>query len=223
MTERGAINLMPDLEAVGDLLEFDLELAGRHQGPIPIITSPPEKTWIWSDLHLADRGVLFAFDRPFRDVRRMNRHLLHQWRSRVRADDTIICLGDVAHPDAWNDRRLVLDIQNCPGERVLILGNHDLEREALREAGFTAQYSLAVCATDPPLVLSHYPLHHLPVGAMNAHGHLHNQFEPTAWHINLAVEGTGLATVDAETGQRELHRCAASETKSCRSKRRRAS
>ena len=85
----------------------------------------------------------------------------------------------------------MLDIQNCPGERVLILGNHDLDREALREAGFTTQCSLALCATDPPpLVLSHYPLHHLPVGAMNVHGHLHNQFEPTAWHINLAVEGT---------------------------------
>ena len=41
-------------------------------------------------------------------------------------DDTIICLGDVAHPDAWRDRRLVLDIRDCPGKRVLVLGNHDL-------------------------------------------------------------------------------------------------
>ena len=69
----------------------------------------------------------------------MNRHLLREWRSRVRSEDTIICLGDVAHPDAWDDRRLVLDIQNCPGERVLILGNHDLDREALREVGFRTQ------------------------------------------------------------------------------------
>ena len=60
---------MPDLEVVHDLLEFDLEQTGGHQGPIPILTSPPEKTWIWSDLHLADRGVLFAFDRPFHDSR----------------------------------------------------------------------------------------------------------------------------------------------------------
>ena len=180
---------MPDLEVVRDLLEFDLELAGSHQGPIPVITSPPEKTWIWSDLHLGDRSVLFAFDRPFHDVDRMNGGAAYG------SDDTIICLGDVAHPDAWDDRRLVLDIQNCPGERVLILGNHDLDREALREAGFTTQYSLALCATDPPLVLSHYPLHHLPVGAMNVHGHLHNQFEPTAWHINLAVEGIDYSSV----------------------------
>ena len=186
---------MPDLEVIHDLLEFDLEQTGSHPGRIPILTSPPEKTWIWSDLHLADRGVLFAFDRPFHDVERMNRHLLREWTSRVRSDDTLICLGDVAHPDAWDDRRLVLDIRNCPGERVLILGNHDRNRDALREAGFTTQYSVAVCATDPPLVLSHYPLHHLPVGAMNVHGHLHNRFEPTAWHINLTVEGTGYSPV----------------------------
>ncbi len=89
----------------------------------------------------------------------------------------------------------MLDIQNCPGERILILGNHDLDREALREAGFTTQYSLAVCATDPPLVLSHYPLDHLQVGTMNAHGYLHNQFEPTAWHINFAVERDGYSPV----------------------------
>lgn len=89
----------------------------------------------------------------------------------------------------------MLDIRNCPGERVLILGNHDRNRDALRAAGFTKQYALAVCATDPPLVLSHYPLHHLPAGTMNVHGHLHNQFEPIAWHSNPAVEGTGYSPV----------------------------
>ena len=30
---------------------------------------------------------------------------------------------------------------------------------------------------------------------MNVHGHLHNQFEPPARHINLAVEGTGYSPV----------------------------
>ena len=37
----------------------------------------------------------------------MNHHLLREWTRRVHADDTIICLGDVAHLDAWRDRRLV--------------------------------------------------------------------------------------------------------------------
>ena len=181
---------MPDIEDLRDLWESDLELAGSDQGAIPIITTPPERTWVWSDLHLGDRGVLQAFDRPFRDVDQMDRHMLREWRRRVRRGDTIICLGDVAHPDAWRNRRLVLDMQECPGERVLVLGNHDRDRDALREAGFASQCTLAMYAGDPPLALSHYPLGRIPVGAVNLHGHLHEGTEPTTRHINLAVERT---------------------------------
>ena len=104
-SDRSAVTnwVMPDVEDLRALWEIDLELAGSDQGPIPIITTVAEKTWVWSDLHLGDRGALQAFDRPFGDVDQMNRHLLREWRRRVRSDDTIICLGDVAHP---NDRAL---------------------------------------------------------------------------------------------------------------------
>ena len=37
------------------------------QASIPILDTPPEETWIWSDLHLADRSA-FSWDRPFGDV-----------------------------------------------------------------------------------------------------------------------------------------------------------
>ena len=30
--------------------------------------------------------------------------------------------GHVAHPDAWHNRRTVLDVRSCPGERLLVLG-----------------------------------------------------------------------------------------------------
>lgn len=66
-----------------------------------MIEVEPETTWIWSDLHLSDPGVIGAWKRPFRDVRHMDRELLAAWRGHVRDDDTIICLGDVAHPDFW--------------------------------------------------------------------------------------------------------------------------
>ena len=157
---------MPDVEDLRALWEIDLELAGSDQGPIPIITTVAEKTWVWSDLHLGDRGALQAFDRPFGDVDQMNRHVLREWRRRVRSDDTIICLGDVAHPDAWRDRRLVLDIQDCPGKRVLVLGNHDLNRAALREAGFATQQGWrppAAPARSLPLALPQTSAHRLAV------------------------------------------------------------
>ena len=183
---------MKGAEAVRDLWK-ELEPGER----IPIIETVPETTWIWSDLHLGDRSMLLAWDRPFRNVDEMNRHLLQNWSRRVGTGDTIICLGDVAHPDAWRDRRLVLDLANCPGKRLLVLGNHDTEHHALRNAGFDfdTMCRSAPCATDPPLALSHVPLRTVPPTAVNVHGHLHGAEAPTPRHINVSVEHTDYAPV----------------------------
>ena len=35
-----------------------------------------------------------------------------------------------------------------------------------------------LCATDPPLVLTHIPLLMVPAGAVNVHGHLHRAAGP---------------------------------------------
>ena len=58
----------------------------------------------------------------------MNHHLLREWRRRERSDDTIIRLDDVAHPDAWRDRRLVLEFETARVS-VLVLVNHDVDPE----------------------------------------------------------------------------------------------
>ena len=83
--------------------------------------------------------MLYSWNRPFRDVDEMNRHLLQEWSLRVREDATIICLGDVAHPNAWTDRRLMLDVRNCPGKRMLAIGNHDHDGRRLQEEGFKSR------------------------------------------------------------------------------------
>ena len=159
---------------------------------VPIISSRPERTWIWSDLHFGDRSSLKAFGRPFRDVARMNHHPIREWWDRVGAGDTIICLGDVAHPEAWRNRRLIGHIRNWPGERFLVLGNHDRDQGALERGWvFTTRSTLALCATDPPLALSHAPLGEVPPGAINIHGHPHEGTEPTTRHINVALEQVG--------------------------------
>ena len=93
-------------------------------------------------------------------------------------EDTSICLGDVAHPDTWRKRRTLLDLRNCPGRRLLGIGNHDmLNSDHLRNAGFVDQHPAALCATDPPLALTHMP------GAVNVHGHLHDADAPSARHF----------------------------------------
>ena len=44
-------------------------------------------------------------------------------------------------------------------------------------------------AGDPPLLLTHVPLLLVPHGAVNVHGHVHEQESPTPnRHINVSVE-----------------------------------
>ena len=189
---------MVDVETLRALWESELALAGWDgrdadecdQVPIPIIRSDPETSWIWSDLHVGDPSVISVFGRPFADVDAMNAFLLGEWRDRVQAGHTIICLGDVLHEDVWRNESLMNEIRSCPGERVLVLGNHDGNADGLRQLGFSVQHTLALCATDPPLALSHEPLRQVPPGAICLHGHLHEGTEPSVRHVNLSVEQT---------------------------------
>ena len=188
---RAAAPRQPAVTDVDGLIEYcraRLEVFGFGPVDIPVIDIPPERTWVWSDLHFSDPGALKVFDRPFADVAAVNHHLLAEWQRLVRPDDTIICLGDVAHPDAWLDPRLMLDLRACPGHRLLVRGNHDTRRGGLLTGGFNRQCDFALYAADPPLALSHEPLEAVPVGAVNLHGHFHEGTEPTRRHINLAVE-----------------------------------
>ena len=108
---------------------------------IPVLEVNPEQTWVWSDLHLGDNSVVFTGQRPYGSTTAMNRALLAAWRATVRHDDTIICLGDVAHPDFWSDRLHSGDLRACPGRRILIMGNHDIgQTKDLDRAGFTVRH-----------------------------------------------------------------------------------
>ena len=107
--------MAPVLEDV--LVELLVDLPA--DADVPIVASAPERTWIWSDLHLSNPSVLLGWDRPFRSVEEMNRHLVRHWRRRVCADNTIIRLGNVAHPGAWRDDRLALDLAKRPGSAIL--------------------------------------------------------------------------------------------------------
>ncbi|MYN63781.1 MAG: hypothetical protein F4X11_01930 [Acidobacteria bacterium] len=54
-------------------------------------------------------------------------------------------------------------------------------------------------AGDPPLVLTHVPLVQVPHGAVNVHGHMHEQESPTPnRHVNVSVEQTGLSARETE-------------------------
>ena len=120
----------------------------------------------------------------------MNHHCCASGAVQVRTGETIICLGDVAHPDAWRNRGTVLDVRNCPGERLLVLGNHDVD--PVNQARPLEVHRTAVTLAapgEPPLLPTHVPLLEVPHGCVNVHGHVHQKESPTRnRHINVSVE-----------------------------------
>ena len=202
--------MTPDPEAIRDLWEVDLEqedlsgaldaagvgrLAQLLRGAsIPIVDAPAETVWIWSDLHLGDQALLAVGQRPFSTTLEMDDYLLEAWRRRVGLQDLNICLGDVVHPEA--EPSTVAALRNCPGRRLLVLGNHDVgDRERLRDVGFVDQRVAVLCATDPPLALTHVPLRRVPPTAINVHGHLHGAPAPSPRHLKVSVERTDYAPI----------------------------
>ena len=124
----------------------------------------------------------------------MDDHLLEAWRRRVEDEDLIICVGDVLHPEA--QPATVSALRSCPGRRLLVLGNHDVgDRDLLRDVGFVDQRVAVLCATDPPLALTHVPLRRVPPTAINVHGHLHGAPAPSPRHLNVSVERTDYAPI----------------------------
>ena len=128
----------PAAGADGAVSEPLLQALLRELGTtaVPILRPDPGHTWIWSDLHLGDLAMVEAWNRPFRNLTHMNRALLAEWRRRIRPSDTIICLGDVAHPDAWRDHsRLQLDRSLQPFLRKLRLHFNERRHTLNEESG----------------------------------------------------------------------------------------
>ncbi len=159
---------------------------------IPVIEVDADRTWVWSDLHLDEDAVIITGQRPYNSTTAMSRALLAAWRATVKDQDTIICLGDVAHPDFWTDPRHLGDLQACPGRRILVMGNHDVgQTDELDRAGFTERHWALMLDTDPPAALTHAPLKRRPITAGNIHAHLHGAEEVSHRHANVSVERTG--------------------------------
>ena len=89
----------------------------------------------------------------------------------------------------------MLDVRNCPGERILVLDNHDHDTRGLQDAGFSTMCFAALYASNPPLALSHLPLRRVPPTAVNVHGHIHKAKAPSRRHVNVSVERTEYAPV----------------------------
>lgn len=174
------------------------------------------RTWLASDLHLGHRGLMDKGVRPLG----YEEKFLEAWRHVVRKEDTIILLGDIAFSTQsyWFSR-----LQEMPGNKVLVLGNHDRNRLPwYKKWGFEL-----VVPFDSQLVLVHeygnVLLTHIPafesvlssydntrfVGmsrrlnkifnvnhcVLNIHGHTHGSATETNQSVDVSLEAINYAPI----------------------------
>jgi len=149
-----------------------------------------ENVWVWSDLHFSHKNIINYCDRPFKDVDEMNAKLIENHNITVGKNDLTIWVGDVAFT---NDKIANEFLGKLHGDRILIVGNHDIDRKGrLKKLDFS-EIHLLYTIDDPmsPLVFTHYPMWNTPYPWINIHGHVHNtshEKENSLQHINVSVE-----------------------------------
>lgn len=166
------------------------------------------KTWLISDTHFGHKNIVKFQQRP-------ESHeviMLSEWIRAVGEDEDILHLGDVFMGKQGNPDRWASVIARLPGQKYLILGNHDTHpRELYESAGFTIipefQQDKIVFTHRPITRMDHWALIR-PEWSTNIHGHIHgsvlgqNRADPEdgyvlddKQYINLSVEVTAFRPV----------------------------
>lgn len=118
----------------------------------------------------------------------MNRHMIDNYKDYVGPDDVCFWVGDVGFKGTAFLNELV---DECPGHKILIAGNHDFDGPKLRNLNFDEIYIVYNFEFNgTKYLMTHFPLLEVPEGYMNIHGHLHNELSGNPKHINVSVEQT---------------------------------
>ena len=78
--------------------------------------------WFTSDTHYGHVNIIDLAARPFSSLEEMNATLIDRWNQRVRPDDPVFHLGDVAMGSIKDSLPLISQLN---GVKVLVAGNHD--------------------------------------------------------------------------------------------------
>lgn len=151
-----------------------------------------------ADLHLGHAGILPATpgSRPFETVEDMDRAILAAFKDRVGKADLVYIVGDFA---LSKDAEYVAHcFHSIPGRKVLLLGNHDLDRKG-RIAKTISDlpwdvppvHAMEVHDGGNRLWLSHYGHRTWPAshyGSFHLYGHSHGSLPPLGRSRDVGID-----------------------------------
>lgn len=149
------------------------------------------KTWLYADPHFGHGNICkFTRDdgsplRPWDDSGQMTEDLINWYNELVEDGDRVYILGDVA----MNRRGLDMSVPRLKGRKVLVKGNHDIDKLSYYSKYFD-DIRAYVCKKG--FILSHIPIHEgsLARWQINIHGHLHAHSVEDKRYRCVSVEQT---------------------------------
>ena len=145
------------------------------------------KCWFTSDQHFDHINVITFCNRPWDDIKEMNKSLIDNWNEVISKNDVVFILGDFCwKKDCWEVKRK-LDELNA-SHIFIVLGNHD-DKEQFKKVSKkvevisdTAMIFISGIDENKPskeyeIMVSHFPLAtwpHFRRGTINLHGHIHS-------------------------------------------------
>lgn len=158
--------------------------------------------FVTSDFHFGHANILTFKKadgsplREFSSVDEMDEILIENYNRKVKPQDKVYILGDVA----FRQEPFLRCVSRLNGHKRLILGNHDKLNLSLYSAHFEKIGIWRQLTIDGvPLVLSHVPIHKRsfrPANAYNIHGHTHSNLVGEEGYINVCVEMTNFEPLD---------------------------
>lgn len=154
-----------------------------------------------ADTHFFHENLLGNSDfspRPFKDIYEMNDVMVDSWCSRVKENDEVFHLGDIAfHPDYEGGYPEIFQLLNhLPGKITFIKGNHDPRSlfnylNAQDRKGKFSFHDVGMIQklNHHQFFLTHYPLLlGISKNSINLHGHIHHSMVPLKENINVGVD-----------------------------------
>lgn len=149
------------------------------------------RTWLYADPHFFHEGVcrFLRSDgsklRPWDNAEEMSEQMIGWYNDVVDDGDRVYILGDVA----MNRRALNKSLPRLKGRKVLVKGNHDIDK-----LSYYSQYfdDIRAYVCKKGFILSHIPIHpgSLSRWEVNIHGHLHSNTVGDDRYRCVSVEHT---------------------------------
>jgi calcineurin-like phosphoesterase family protein len=172
--------------------------------------------WFTSDSHFFHENILKftgndgARIRPaWATVDEMNWDMVERWNSFVKPGDKVWHLGDVAFKTTERAAELDNLLGKLHGHKRMLVGNHDNLKSPALHRHFE-KIELWKGFKDEGFTCSHIPLRldSLRDGAVNVHGHIHQNMMMEPGYVNVCVEVRNYTPVHMDQIKAEVKRVA---------------